>query len=65
MMPQTTPERAARFEAVKHLEKAGLKLNRNWTWTKPKDYILTDRDKDALLYLIEEWDFDGVRNLEE
>lgn len=66
-MPQTTPERAARWpggdsEAIKHLQAAGFTLNRDWTWTKPPDYQSTDRDIDAVVYLIEEWDFDGIRN---
>ncbi len=67
MMPSTTPERAARWpgmdsEAMKFLEDQGYTLNRDWTWTAPKTYHNpTKRETDALLYLIQEWDFGGLR----
>lgn len=69
-MPQTTPERAARWpgmdsEATNFLSAAGYELNRDWTWTKPTpEHVPTERERDAAIYLIEEWDFDGIRGEE-
>ncbi len=65
-MPQTTPERAARWpgmdaEAMGFLQKQGYVLRKDWLWTKPKpDHEPTERERDAILYLIEEWDFGGT-----
>lgn len=65
-MPQTTPERAARWpgidqQAIKYLEGQGYELNRDWTWKKPSPkHVITDREEDAILYLIQEWDFGGT-----
>lgn len=67
-MPQTTPERAARWpgmdeEAIGYLRGRGFKLRRDWFWEKPTpDYELGDREIDAIRYLIEEWDFGGIVN---
>lgn len=63
-MPQTSPERAARWpgmdhEAIACLELAGFKLGRDWCWRKEGDPDMTERETDAVLYLIEEWDFGG------
>lgn len=66
-MPSTTPERSARWpgmdsEAIDFLQGEGYKLNRDYTWTKPTpDHIPTEREKDAVIYLFEEWDFDVIR----
>lgn len=66
-MPQTTPERAARWpgmdsEAMKFLEGQGYILDRDWSWRCPTpDHEVTDREEDAILYLIQEWDFGGLR----
>ncbi len=65
-MPQTTPERAARWpgmdsEAVKFLEGQGYVLRRDWYWMRPNpDHLVTDVEEDAILYLIQEWDFGGL-----
>ena len=65
-MPQTTPERAARWpgmdsQAMKFLEKQGYKLTRNWRWKLPSEnHNVTEKEKDAILYLIQEWDFGGT-----
>ena len=62
-MPQTTPERAARWpgmdqEAVEFLEEQGYVLRRDWCWMRPTpDHLVTDREEDAILYLIQEWDY--------
>jgi hypothetical protein len=47
--------------AISHLEDAGFILTPHWTWIKPNpDYSLTERDRKAILFLIEEWDFGGL-----
>ena len=67
-MPQTSPERAARWpgmdhQAMKYLEDQGYRLSRSWHWYAPsKTHIPTEKEMDAILYLIEEWDFGGIIN---
>ena len=64
-MPQTTHERAARWpgrdgQAMEYLEGQGYKLTRQWSWVIPEgQYEPTEREEDAILYLIQEWDFAG------
>ena len=66
-MPQTTPERRARWpgidsEAIAFLEGQGYTLHRDWSWSAPEPgQKPTERERDALLYLIQEWDFGGLR----
>lgn len=65
-MPQTTPEHAARWpgmdhEAISFLEGNGYKLLCGWNWVKPTpEHDPSDREIDAILYLIQEWDFGGL-----
>lgn len=65
-MPQTTPERAARWpgmdsQAINYLNYAGFTLRKDWCWTPPSiNHRLTEKEYDAVLYLIQEWDFGGV-----
>lgn len=67
-VPQTSPDRAARWpgmdaEAIAFLESRGFVLRRNWLWELPSvGYKSSHREADAILYLIEEWDFGGVVN---
>ena len=73
-MPSTTPERAARWkddgDAIKFLEGRGFKLNRQWNWEAlasykkliDGSYDLSFMEEDAIIYLIEEWDFGGLEN---
>ena len=66
MMPQTTPERQARWsgmdsEAIAFLEGQGYYLRADWMWVLPTpEHVVTEREEDAILYLIEEWDFGGT-----
>ena len=68
-MPQTTPERAARWpgydaQATKFLEDAGYLLTKDWCWIKPtSEHEPTNREADAVICLIEEWDFGGIRDV--
>ena len=63
-MPQTTPERRARWrsieKAIGFLRRRGYTLRPDWMWDKPTGHMITSQEIDALLYLIEEWDFGGV-----
>jgi hypothetical protein len=48
--------------AVKFLQAAGYKFNRDWTWTAPQPpRDMADKEARAIQYLIDEWDFGGVR----
>lgn len=67
MCPQTTPERAARWRDDQHamdfLEERGYTLLRNWQWRKPEPgHKATEKELDAIIYLVEEWDFDGIES---
>lgn len=69
-MPSTTPELAAKFpdgdqEAMSVLRSGGYVLTRRWEWYHPLDKEPTERERDAIIYLIEEWDFDGLINSNE
>ena len=47
-------------EAINFLQSRGYKLQRNWSWLMPVGKTMpNEREEDAILYLIEEWDFDG------
>lgn len=63
-MPQTSPERRSRWTdetAIEFLKSRGFKLGRDWHWRMPEGRIeVTEREDDAIIYLIEEWDFGGV-----
>ena len=66
-MPQTTAERAARWpgmdmEAIAYLTTQGYKLTRYLHWRPPTpDHEPTDREADAIMYLVQEWDFGGLQ----
>jgi hypothetical protein len=60
-MPQTTPELRAKFpgfdaQACTYLKSQGYILTRQWEWVKPREEV-TDDEWDALVYLVEEWDY--------
>lgn len=65
-MPQTSKERAARWpgmegEASSYLEDHGYKLTYAFKWKLPKKgHTPTEKESDAIWYLIEEWDFGGT-----
>ena len=74
-MPSTSSERAARWpegdrQAIDYLKGHGFVLTREWFWKLPPgrykedgtplgDNPLTEKEHDAIMYLIEEWDFGG------
>jgi len=65
-MPSSTPERQSRWpggdnEACSFLEQEGFKLTAGWCWTHPSKELddLTEREEDAIIYMIEEWDYGG------
>ena len=63
-MPQTTPERRARWgtseKAIAFLKRRGYSLRPDWMWEMPTGHMIASQEQDAILYLIEEWDFGGV-----
>lgn len=67
-MPSSTPERQNRWEtddrAIRFLEARGFVLNRNWTWSCAVGYEPSWLEQDAIIYLIEEWDFGGLLTAE-
>lgn len=66
-MPQAPEELrhewACDSTAISYLEKRGFTLNRDWTWYKEGQALdnLTPKEFRAILYLIQEWDFGGLR----
>lgn len=71
-MPQAAPEHAARWQdptgkvgsdqvACSFLEGVGYKSTRHWAWILPTPtHIPTDKELDAINFLINEWDWDGI-----
>ena len=63
-MPSSTPERQARWQddytACRFLEQRGFRLLAGWSWVAPAGHVMTDDEQDAVIYLIEEWDYGGV-----
>lgn len=63
-MPSTSPERQARWpgmdtQAIEYLESRGYKLTRDWCWLAPRREMI-EREEDAIIYLIEEFDYGPV-----
>lgn len=67
-MPQATEELRKRwdgpseFKAMNHLYMRGFKLTPQWEWTAPPGVQVTEEDRSAILFLIQEWDFGGLRD---
>lgn len=60
-MPSTTDAQRLRWpmgslQASRFLEDNGYVLDKDWCWHLPSHYM-TDREADALGYLIFEWDY--------
>jgi len=47
-------------EASNCLMAGGWKLCRDWVWRHPDGNAATEREVDAAIYLIEEWDYGGI-----
>ena len=63
-MPQTTEERRARWpgwdsQAIEYLEGRGFIATRHFTWTNPSAVTISEKDEDAVIYLVEEFDWGG------
>jgi hypothetical protein len=69
-MPSAAPELQAKWpggdaEALGVLAAVGYKNNPDWTWTRPKPgHEPTERELSAICYMIDEWDYGGLRNLD-
>lgn len=49
-------------QAISYLRSRGYRLLHDWSWVRPNaDHVVTDRDRTAMQYLKDEWDFDGLR----
>ena len=64
-MSQSTPERQAKWRddatAISYLKERGFRLLPEWQWLAPIGRTdATEEEADAILYLIEEWDFGGL-----
>lgn len=64
-MPQSTPERRARWvsdaRATEFLKSRGYKLTPEWEWIPPDPKGTPALDEqDAILYMVEEWDYGGI-----
>lgn len=64
-MPSSTPERQQRWQsddvAIQYLSDRGFRLRRDWCWVLPDGRDDADAtEADAIIYLIEEWDFGGM-----
>jgi hypothetical protein len=51
--------------AMRFLEGRGFKLTRQWTWVPPENHTITEEENEAIYYLIAEWDFGGIVEVEE
>lgn len=73
-MPQTTSERLKRWggyrgvgedKAEKFLEDRGYTLTSSWEWIEPSEtHYITPEEVDAILFLMEEWDYGGLVSVE-
>ena len=69
-MPSTTAERAARWpgmdsQACEYLKKQGYTRTLGFCWCLPPPvdgckHKITLKEDDAIIYLVEEWDYGGV-----
>lgn len=66
-MPQASPDLQAEWpgydqQAMAHLFASGYKLHRDGSWSHPRpDHVPSERDLSAIAYLIDEWDYGGLR----
>lgn len=66
-MPRTSEERRYRWrddaEAVEYLKSQGWTLLKSFCWQLPTpDHLLSYREGDAMVYLIEEWDYGNIQD---
>lgn len=66
-MSQASDELRARWhddwKACGFLSKRGYKLTEDWGWKKPSpSHQPTEEEQSAVLYLIMEWDYCGIRD---
>lgn len=68
-MPQASPELCAKWNgpddrtAMAFLRAAGYVLNDDWSWTPPANHAPTEMERSAAEFMIQEWDFDGIRGI--
>lgn len=64
-MPQASDDQRADWgiddgPVIAYLKAAGYRLERDWSWTAPKDHEPTRNELSAIRFLIYEWDFGGL-----
>lgn len=66
-MPQASSELRAEWpggdkEAINYLQQRGYRLDRRWAWVLPHpEHVPTAIELSAVRYLMDEWDFDGIK----
>lgn len=70
-MPQATPELRELWEgpddskARTYLAQRGYTLTSSWEWVPPAGQEITERDESAVMFMIQEWDFGGIKQFSE
>lgn len=71
-MPQATDKNRAKmiryfgdigdYSPTKFLEDNGWKLRPDWLWERPTpEHVTTPKESDCLWFLIDEWDYGGIK----
>lgn len=67
-MPQATTRLTKEWKgpsehfAIGYLERRGYVLSSDWMWIIPKGVTPTPKDRRAVMFLFQEWDFGGFKN---
>ena len=70
-MPQATDELRAQWDgpddskARTYLAQRGFRLTESWEWIPPKGQEVTDEDLSAIDFMVQEWDFGGLKQFSE
>ena len=65
-MPQATTELTEEWAgpsdatAIEYLENRGFVLTRDWCWIPTAGHVVSDKDRRAAMFLIQEWDYGGI-----
>lgn len=64
-MPSGPPELHEKWQsdnvAGRYLEERGYTLVPGWEWKKPEGHEPTEEEREAIFYLIAEWDYGGLQ----
>jgi len=65
-MPQATASLTEEWNgpddgtAIEYLEGRGFVLTRDFHWVPTAGHVISDKDRRAVIFLIQEWDFGGI-----